>query len=128
MPKGALEIHATGPRTFGECPPRIGRGSERGGVGSRVSERLPRRWPACAQASDTLMILAVCVWLLRSTAPFGTFMRLHPFGTFMRLRIVADYDEASIGVVSIYGDIVTLALKADPPCELEGGKQFGQHF
>ena len=44
------------------------------------------------------------------------------------MRIVADYDGASIDVVSISGDILTLALKADPPCELEGGKQFGQHF
>ena len=42
------------------------------------------------------------------------------------MRIVADYDGASIGVVSISGDIVALALKADPPCELEGGKQFAQ--
>jgi hypothetical protein len=44
------------------------------------------------------------------------------------MRIVADYDGASIDVVSISGDILTLALKADPPCELEGGKQFAQHF
>jgi hypothetical protein len=44
------------------------------------------------------------------------------------MRIVADYDGASIDVVSISDDILTLALKADPPCELEGGKLFAQHF
>ena len=49
-------------------------------------------------------------------------------GTFIAMRIVADYDGASIDVVSISGDILTLALKADPPCELEGGKRFAQHF
>ena len=42
----------------------LGVAANEGGGESRVSERLPRRWPACAQASDTLMILAVCVWLL----------------------------------------------------------------
>ena len=65
------------------------------------------------------------------TAEYCTFWNIHataPFWNIHAMRIVADYDEASIGVVSIYGDIVTLALKADPPCELEGGKQFGQHF
>jgi hypothetical protein len=43
------------------------------------------------------------------------------------MRIAADL-RRTIGVVSISGDIVTLALKADPPCELDGGKQFAQHF
>ena len=89
---------------------RIGWQRTRGGwCWSRVTERLPRRWLGVRYAYDPVA--------------GGV---LHPFGTFIAMRIVADYDGASIGVVSISGDIVALALKADPPCELEGGKQFAQ--
>jgi hypothetical protein len=46
----------------------------------------------------------------------------------MGIVVVADYDGASIDVESISGDVITLALKSDPPCALEGGKAFAQHF
>jgi hypothetical protein len=50
-----------------------------------------------------------------------------PLLELISMRIAADL-RRTIGVVSISGDIVTLALVADPPCELDGGKQFAQHF